>query len=400
MKKKSLTILSSLLFLWGCTGGGGNQANNPTPAPTPPPTAQPQEATNQENPEENSDILVASNASPSTPSGLIAPTDADERLKQINQGRNDPFSVIPPPKAIINITPPAGATEGNNNVNGSGTTNGNTGRDNSTVASAGGANVGTNVSGSKNNNLPSACEISMLESSEFSIPEPSDAQAVLVSGIINVEGDDVAIVNTPDYDYSYRIRPGSYISNGLVYVKSINSYGRNPSVILEQYGQEVVRRVGEAPIEAKKEGSGETAAFQLPFKKEQLNIINNQVKGLKLVSVEEVRAVKRGDNSNSTQTNQVSQEIIEISGYVCNTTNKPISVNSISFDLNTANTDLPPLTAYFEEISQGDISQRVEVQRGARTIQPNRRTIFKGTVTNSRVFNTSEKIDMQLSNWK
>lgn len=79
------------------------------------------------------------------------------------------------------------------------------------------------------------------------LPEPTQARGVEVTGVVEVGGVQMAIVKVPNEPDRY-VREGQRIANGQVLVKRIEiNRGPNPVVILEQYGVEVARAVGEAP---------------------------------------------------------------------------------------------------------------------------------------------------------
>ncbi len=390
MKKHSLAFILAISFLWGCASEETPQAVTPTPTPN----RTPESVEKTDNTEENetsgsqSDMLASSNTG-STPSGLIPATDADQRLKQVQRGKSDPFAVLPPPQAVINIQQGGTNNNGNNNsATRAGDNNNSTSSDNTkNVVSINDVKTiaDVNACGASSQNQSSQAQSS---------PNPKDAKAVLVSGVMQIDGDNVAIVKTPEYDYSYPIRQGNYIANGLVLVKNIDSLGPEPVVVFEQYGQEVIRRVGQEP-ELPSGSGGNTSDTQLPFTREQLNVINNEVKGLVLTSIEDIAVLKvPGTDS------QLPQEVMEISGFICNITNKPITVSFLSIGFNTENISLPPLNAYFQGTLQGDIAGDIEAGAQARVIQPNRKTLFRGTVANSQVFNTKDKIDVILSSWE
>lgn len=79
------------------------------------------------------------------------------------------------------------------------------------------------------------------------LPEPTQARGIEVTGVVEVGGVPVAIVQVPNEPARY-VREGQRIANGQVLVKRIETNrGPTPVVILEQYGVEVARGVGEAP---------------------------------------------------------------------------------------------------------------------------------------------------------
>jgi hypothetical protein len=55
----------------------------------------------------------------------------------------------------------------------------------------------------------------------------------------------MAIVKAPGEATERRVIPGSTLSNGLILVKAINTNPDNPSIVLEQYGQTITRRLGD-----------------------------------------------------------------------------------------------------------------------------------------------------------
>ncbi len=79
------------------------------------------------------------------------------------------------------------------------------------------------------------------------LPEPTLAQGVEVTGVVEVGGVPQAILKAPNEASRY-VRAGQRVSNGQVLVKRIEmNRGPAPVVILEQYGIEVARQVGEKP---------------------------------------------------------------------------------------------------------------------------------------------------------
>lgn len=70
-------------------------------------------------------------------------------------------------------------------------------------------------------------------------PEPDQARAVSVSGIIDINGEKHAIVKAPGETHSRYVKTGDLLANGQVLVKRIDVNQDNPQVVLEQLGQEV-----------------------------------------------------------------------------------------------------------------------------------------------------------------
>jgi hypothetical protein len=76
-------------------------------------------------------------------------------------------------------------------------------------------------------------------------PQPTEAEEVQVSGIVQLPTTPMAIVKAPGEPTERRVIPGSTLSNGLILVKAINTNPDNPSIVLEQYGQTITRRLGD-----------------------------------------------------------------------------------------------------------------------------------------------------------
>jgi hypothetical protein len=96
------------------------------------------------------------------------------------------------------------------------------------------------------------------------LPEPTLAKGIEVTGVVEVGGVPRAIVKVPNEPSRY-VREGERLSNGQVLVKRIEmNRGSTPVVILEQYGQEVARGVGEKPPGAPT-GEAESPTASLPI---------------------------------------------------------------------------------------------------------------------------------------
>lgn len=164
---------------------------------------------------------------------LLPSTDPNERLKEIEQNRSDPYSYVPVPPPPT-LTPPA--------------------PENTPPAAA---DVPEPTDGSDNQPLPE------LPETPFQPPEPPAPVAVIapqvvVSGVAEVDGELYAFVKAPGEPSRY-VRAGDELSRGAVVVKRIESNpGRGPVVVLEERGIEVTRAVGSGT-----QDETETAAVQL-----------------------------------------------------------------------------------------------------------------------------------------
>ncbi|MBE9213461.1 hypothetical protein IQ247_12415 [Plectonema cf. radiosum LEGE 06105] len=81
-------------------------------------------------------------------------------------------------------------------------------------------------------------------------PQPTLAQAVLVSGVIQVGSQPQAIIKVPTEPTSRYVQAGQRLASGLLVKRIEMNEGSEPIVILEQYGIEVARMVGEAAMGA------------------------------------------------------------------------------------------------------------------------------------------------------
>lgn len=172
------------------------------PPPPPPQAAQPTPPPAQPPPE------VASKAPPSKPAlvvpGLIPAANGDKQKSQVVVGRADPFALIPiKPKVTIN---PSGTFPAPN--------------------------------------LP--FPVPFTPPSPPALPQPTEANQVLVSGIIQLPTSAIAIVRAPGERTVRSVAPGATLSNGRVLVKAIYANPDNPIVILEQHGIQVTKKLGAA----------------------------------------------------------------------------------------------------------------------------------------------------------
>ncbi|TRV43005.1 MAG: hypothetical protein EWV53_17725 [Microcystis panniformis Mp_MB_F_20051200_S9] len=208
-----LSVGSVALLLVGCPAS--NQANQspppsqetPTPSPSPP-AAQPPAFSGAVQP-------ATEPATPRVP-GLIPATDPDQKRAEINRGRRDPFAPFPvQPNITITVAekPPAGT---------------------SSATTVGPAAMG---------NPPTPGQ--PIVKTPPPPPQPTEAEEVQVSGILRLPTTSMAIVKAPGEATERRVIPGSTLSNGLILVKAIDTNPDNPSIVLEQYGRTITRRLGD-----------------------------------------------------------------------------------------------------------------------------------------------------------
>ena len=290
MRKASLMTWISILALLvgGCQSGDNTQ--QVTSSPSPPAIKRRTPGTTAPTPKASPFGQAMQPKQPGTSTavaGLIPPVLPDDVVKRVAKGRTDPFTgVSVQPEVTVSPNPTAPGTPSNS-------------RPVPSVPPLPSARPNANVPGTRTtppraNTLPPR-----QNPSRFSIkpptkplglppvatrptqpsaalpgappiatapraipelpklPEPTLAREIEVTGVAELGGVPMAIVKVPNEPSRY-VREGQRLANGQVLVKRIEmNRGPNPVVVLEQYGIEVARGVGEAP--AKSIGGGPTA---------------------------------------------------------------------------------------------------------------------------------------------
>ena len=166
--------------------------------------------------------------------GLVKSTDADQRLAQIAKGERDPFaaSAVPPllGKQFRPSAPPSSNLP---------------------------SQLPAPIKLPKIGDLPTIPVPAGLGGSPSAppkvatspaIPAPTFndlANAVQITGVLNIKGKLVAIVEAPNEATSRSVQVGDYLAGGKVKVKRIElGPGGDPVVTLEQNGVEVIKSVG------------------------------------------------------------------------------------------------------------------------------------------------------------
>lgn len=185
---------------------------------------------------------------------LLPSTDPNERIKEIDSERSNPYALvtIPPPPPPTppapppTTTPPPGALPQPPAPNGNG---------------------GNNVQPPDGQGQPGGTDPTAPLPE---LPEPTvTASKVEISGIAAVDGESFVIVRAPGEPTSRYVRVGDRLSNGAVLVKRIeNRTGSSPLVVLEERGEEIALPVGanvgapeaEATTEASQQPSRATVA--------------------------------------------------------------------------------------------------------------------------------------------
>ncbi|OLP19225.1 hypothetical protein BST81_05515 [Leptolyngbya sp. 'hensonii'] len=253
MRKRSLLAIMGVLAL--VIGGCGGEESPPTASSPSPEAASPSPtASTPAKPEAKPDkggsfdkpIVVA--AKPTAP-GLIQSTPAEERILKLQKGRKDPFATLPNVVPVLLVPKNPDGTpikaSGNKTVPGvKGLPNVKPSPNNPPVTpGTTGTRPGVRRPGGT---LPGGAS-SPVATAPPPPPEPTTARAVVVTGVITVGNESQAIVQAPDEPTSRNVRIGQRLSNGQVLVKRIDNTSEGPIVILEQYGVEVAKSVGEPP---------------------------------------------------------------------------------------------------------------------------------------------------------
>ncbi|MBD2532737.1 hypothetical protein H6G97_25395 [Nostoc flagelliforme FACHB-838] len=82
------------------------------------------------------------------------------------------------------------------------------------------------------------------------ITQPELARAVVVTGVVLISKEPQAIIKVPDESTSRYVQAGQRLANGVLIKRIEMNGGYNPIVILEQYGIEVAKMVGEGPVKS------------------------------------------------------------------------------------------------------------------------------------------------------
>lgn len=277
MRKISTTAFLGVIALTITACGSSDNQQSASPSPSTPPVATNPSPVKPTTPPP----VIAQNPSGTVylaPS-LIQPTNANQRVKQVAKGRRDPFAALFAPVSTpipVSVAPPNSPTapastgssasapnrqqtsSGNNAsrrqpnssvaARNSGATN-NRRNSNPTKVSVGTPSPATTPNTSAvippppsslpGNNLPPAPPEQLA---------PELAQNVTVMGVIQIGETTQAIVQVPNEATSRYVQVGQRLSNGQVLVKRIEmNEGAEPLVVLEQYGVEVAKAVGEEP---------------------------------------------------------------------------------------------------------------------------------------------------------
>ena len=256
MKKISILLIPTLLILSAC---GGNQSNVSNVSPTPPQNQPNQNQLSQKPNEKLPDDKTSSSSN--TISGLIPSTDPQDRLAQINSGKSDPFSSIQAP-AVVKVSANQGVSGDTAQSSRAVIRQNNPNQAASTIAKANGTNKLTEQAEQISQEAQQKIEEAQAK---LETPKSLEAESIMVSGILDIKGQNVAIVKTPWDRTTRSVKVGDTISDlsgdikvrvkNIAFAQSQNilwqggddSEFTNPDgvVILEQDGQVVRKEVAQ-----------------------------------------------------------------------------------------------------------------------------------------------------------
>ncbi|MFB2770071.1 hypothetical protein ACE1AT_12415 [Pelatocladus sp. BLCC-F211] len=258
---KILVAAISVLAIVSCASEGEQQSINPTPPLNTPAKTQKPPAQSFNNPV----VPAKATSVTSTSAGLIQPTNAKARIDIVSKGRNDPFAQIvgQSPLGIANSTTrmrivprllPLPITNTRSKLIATRTP-----QKSSVVLSAKLNKSKNNINkAASNKNLPKLTPVlpklippivpdQRLASVLPPPPQPDLAKAVFVSGVVMLGNQPQAIIKVPNEPTSRYVQAGQRLANGVLIKRIEMNEGSEPIIILEQYGIEVTRMVGEAP---------------------------------------------------------------------------------------------------------------------------------------------------------
>ena len=275
-------ILTTLV-LTGCTVGEPPTATNPASpqsnlslqATTPKPAQLPSLTQPFNNPLVSSKLPV----SPGSVDSLIQPTNGTERLLVVQKGRTDPFGQIvesigvtktklPGEKIAVPKLPPLPTATQPKPIK--------------TIATKPAILLPKKPLQTARKPLIRPVLPTVLAGSVPSpklktilppAPQPETAKGVIVTGVILIGKVPQAIVQVPDEPNSRYVQPGQRLVNGVLVKRIEMGKGSNPTVILEQYGVEVAKQVGEQPVKVSKPATTASVGNPISMVKPMGNLV-------------------------------------------------------------------------------------------------------------------------------
>ncbi|MFM6619395.1 MAG: hypothetical protein ACKPI9_05410, partial [Dolichospermum sp.] len=275
----ALTILTTL-SLTGCTiGETPTSSNTASPQPTTQQITQPQSLELALNNPMVSARPIRNRESVGT---LIPPTNGAERLLVIQKGRTDPFGQILDSRTKISVPTllPLTTIINQQAINTNTTAKSSQPRPmaqkvtkKTLLVSKSVAKPVTKVVALRSNSSqPRPMEQKPTKKPILPpAPQPKIAQAVVVTGIVLIGEVPQAIIKAPNEPTSRYVQPGQRLMNGVLVKRIEMRQGSNPTVILEQYGIEVIKQVGEKPVEESQPVTKASVSNYIVVQKPQAN---------------------------------------------------------------------------------------------------------------------------------
>lgn len=304
VRKLTIAIAAILaLAIASCSSEGTQESTNPTPPDAPATTNPANQAVTSPLPSKpvgkpafSNPVVAAKPPSPnvSTSANLIRPTNALERQRLVDTGRNDPFEQITGTYPSIGVNkggvvirqvpklPPLRSPNirqlGSPNIRQPGF-KGKPGsrvtvikrrpfknqphkKPSTAIAILPKAKPKPPTARVLPKVLPQVVPNPGLTAMAPPPPQPELARAVVVSGVVLIGKEPQAIIKVPNEPTSRYVQAGQRLANGVLIKRIEMNEGSEPIVILEQYGIEVARMVGEG---ADKDKQAPTASIGSPM---------------------------------------------------------------------------------------------------------------------------------------
>ncbi|MDZ8188829.1 MAG: hypothetical protein RMX96_28750 [Nostoc sp. ChiSLP02] len=267
-RNSTITIAATLtLAIAGCASENPPQATNPAPIATiskkSPPAAQ-----SFKNP-----VVPAKQVSqvPSASLSLIQSTNGTERAKviMVAKNRNDPFAqlfgqpvgeVAKTPGKPVPVLPKLPTAPTLVRKLPTSTIALNQKKNNIALVAKVPKKVNATLTSVLPKVLPQVVPNPTLVSVLPPTPQPELAKKVVVTGVVLIGKEPQAIIKVPDEPTSRYVQAGQRLANGVLIKRIEMNGGSNPIVILEQYGIEVAKMVGEGSVDSTPSASTPSAA--------------------------------------------------------------------------------------------------------------------------------------------
>ena len=276
------------LALTGCTiGETPTSTNTPSPEPTPSLKSVTKQAVQQPflaQPFNDPVVSTRVSMNSGAVASLIQPTNGTERLIVVKKGRTDPFGqIVEPigsttalgPQIVVPTLPPLPTTSQQKLIK----------KKPAQTAQLPKKPAQTAQLPKKSGFNPVLPRVlaGSVNSPKFTtvlppIRQPEMARAVIVTGVVLIGKTPQAIVKVPDELSSRYVRPGQRLVNGVLVKRIEISQGANPTVILEEYGIEVAKQVGEQPVKESTPTSS-PAATPSPAARNAVSVIKYNLVG-------------------------------------------------------------------------------------------------------------------------